>query len=365
MSNKIIYKNCRVNGTLTDIEITDGKFTAIELLGEDGIDLGGADVFPGLIDIHTHGANGCGVYGVGDERLAENIKKISMYFAQNGVTTWYPTTCSPAEKLEYILSLDFDALDGAHIPGLHLEGPYLSPQKPGAINPINMRLPKSDYFCGYDKIKYITVAPELDGAINYIKEMSEIVKISLGHTCADYGTAVAAIEAGADCLNHTFNAMPPLNHRDPGPIGAAIDAGIYAEAICDGVHLHPSVVKMLYHTFGKNRMIMVSDSVAGAGLPDGEFVIDGVKRCIKDGIIRNANGNLAGSWCHLFEDVRRAIGFGIPREDAYYMASTTPAEYMGLNKGRIEIGYDADFIVVTENDELLKTVIDGEIFLEK
>ena len=156
--------------------------------------------------------------------------------------------------------------------------------------------------------------------------------------------------------------MPPVHHREPGPIGAALDSGIYAEAICDGVHLHPSIVRMLYRTFGKERMIMISDTVSGAGLPDGEFFAGNRRRIIKDHVIRNEAGNLAGSWCHLFEDVRRTVKMGIPREDVYYMASTTPAAYMGLNKGRIEVGYDADFIVVTENDDLVKTVISGEIF---
>lgn len=362
MSKRIVYKNCKVNGILTDIEVTDGVFTAIKMLDEEGIDLGGNDVFPGLIDIHCHGANGYSIYGVEDDVVAVNMEKICEYYAKNGVTSWCPTTCAPADKLKYILSLDYSSFKGSHVLGLHLEGPYLSTSKAGAINPKNMRLPKSADFSDYEKIKFITVAPELEGAIDYIKEMSGKVKISLGHTCADYDTAIKAIEAGADCINHTFNALPPIHHREPGPIVAAVDKGIYAEAICDGVHLHPGIVRMIYRLFGKDRMIMISDSVNGAGLPDGEFKIDGLKRIIKDKIIRNENGNLAGSWCHLFEDVRRAIGFGIPREDVYYMASTTPAKFLGLNKGRIEVGYDADFIVVTERDELLKTVISGEIF---
>ncbi len=348
---------------MTDLEVTDGIFSAIGQIDGAGIDLGGNDVFPGLIDIHCHGANGYGVYGVADELIVESLQNISAYYAQNGITTWYPTTAAPAEKLSYILSLDFDSFCGAHVAGLHLEGPYLSPNKPGAIHPDNMRLPKSTDFASYDKIKFITVAPELDGALDYIKEMKDTVKISLGHTCSDYETAIKAIKNGADCINHAFNATPPLHHRDTGVIGAAIDTDSYVEVISDGVHLHPAIVKMLYRTFGRDRMIMVSDTVAGAGLPDGEFVIDGRTRYIRDGVIRNAKGNLAGSWCHLMEDVRRAITFGIPRADAYYMASTTPATYMGINKGKIEVGYDADFVVVTEHDELVHTVIDGEIFV--
>ena len=362
MKERIIYKNAKVNGTLTDIEVTDGKFTAITHLDEDGIDLEGAEVFPGLIDIHCHGAYGGSVYGVDNEVLIDNIKKACRYLASNGITTWLPTTCAPAEKLEYMLSLDFDSFEGANIHGVHLEGPYISLQKLGAINPANIRTPNTDDFKSYKKIKYITVAPDTDGAIEYIRTMSKKVKISIGHTVADYDTTLEAIKAGADCINHTFNALPPLNHREPGPIGAAMDEGIYAEAICDGIHLHPSIVRLIYRVFGKERMIMISDNVSGAGLPDGEFHNDGRIRYIKNGVIRNANGNLAGSWCNLFEDVKRTIGFGIPREDVYYMASTTPANYLGLNKGRIKVGYDADFLVVTEKDELLKTVISGKIF---
>lgn len=360
MSDRILYKNCRIDGVLCDLEVTDGRFSAIGNIEGEGVDLGGADVFPGLIDIHTHGACGRAVYGVGDECLEENLAVVCDYFARCGITAWCPSTCSPREKLEHILSLDFGAFRGARIVGLHLEGPYISPKKPGAIEPSNMRLPRVEDFDSYDKIKLITVAPELEGAMEYIREMSTKVKISIGHTCADYETTVNAIKNGADCLNHTFNAMSPIHHREPGPIGAAMDMGIYAEAICDGVHLHPSIVRMLYRTFGRERMIMVSDTVAGAGLPDGEFVIDGNKRVIKDGVIRNASGALAGSWCNLHEDVRRTISFGIPRADAYYMASTTPARYLGLNKGRIEVGYDADFIAVDSTDKLLLTVIGGE-----
>ena len=325
MSKRIVYKNCRVAGALTDIEVTDGIFTKIAPIDEEGIDLGGLDVFPGLIDIHTHGSNGHSVYGVADEKLLKNVKDLCKYFAQNGITTWYPTTACSKEKLEYMLTLDFDSFEGANIPGVHLEGPYLSKNKAGAIDPNSMRSPNTDDFECYDKIKYITVAPEIDGALEYIKEMSGKVKISIGHTCADYEMTINAIKNGADCLNHTFNAMPPIHHREPGPIGAALDSDIYAEVICDGVHLHPSIVRMLYRTFGKERMIMISDTVSGAGLPDGEFVTGNTSRFIKDHVIRNAAGNLAGSWCHLFEDVRRTVKMGIPREDVYYMASTTPA----------------------------------------
>jgi N-acetylglucosamine-6-phosphate deacetylase len=156
--------------------------------------------------------------------------------------------------------------------------------------------------------------------------------------------------------------MPPLHHREPGVIGAAIDRDIYVQVICDGVHLHRSVVTALYRIFGK-KMILISDAVSGTGLPNGEYMKQGrYRRFIRDGVIRNENGNLAGSASNLYMDVKKAIEFGIPREDAFAMASETPAAYMGLSKGRIEEGFDADFIVVDENNDLCLTVIGGEIF---
>ena len=351
------YKNARLNGTIVDIEVRDGKFAQIGKTEEEGIDLGGKDVFAGLIDIHCHGAMG---YDAFDPNPA-HMEAISVYFAKNGVTTWYPTTGGSKEVILSMLQMPLEGLRGANMPGYHLEGPYLSPKSLGACAPETIKLPDLADFAGYEAAKLITVAPELVGAIDYIRQTD--MRVAIGHTTADYATAIEAIEAGADCLTHTFNAMPPLHHREPGVIGAAIDKNIYVQVICDGVHLHKSVVTALYRIFGKERMILISDAVSGAGLPNGEYQKQGkYKRFICDGVIRNENGNLAGSASNLYMDVKKAIEFGIPREDAFYMASATPATYMGINKGRIEIGYDADFLVVDERNELLMTVIGGEIF---
>ena len=194
MSKRIVYKNCRVAGALTDIEVTDGIFTKIAPIDEEGIDLGGLDVFPGLIDIHTHGSNGISVYGVAEDVFLDNVKSLSCYYAKNGITTWYPTTASALKTIPYMLAVDYDSIPGAHVPGIHLEGPYLSKNKPGAIDPGSMCSPHVDDFESYDKIKYVTVAPEIDGALEYIKQMSGKVKISIGHTCADYETAIKAIK---------------------------------------------------------------------------------------------------------------------------------------------------------------------------
>lgn len=354
-TNKMIwYKNARIGGRLADIQVVDGKFGAIGKTEQDGIDLGGKDVFPGLVDIHCHGAMGY------DAFEPDHLEIMSVYFAQCGVTTWYPTTGGSKETILRMLNQPLTGMRGANMPGYHLEGPYLSLDALGACAPETVKLPDLADFAGYDNVKLITIAPELEGAIEYIQATD--ARVAIGHTKADYATAISAIEAGASCLTHTFNAMPPLHHREPGVIGAAIDKDIYAQVICDGVHLHKSVVTALYRIFGK-KMILISDAVSGTGLPNGEYLKQGkYKRFIQDGVIRNENGNLAGSASNLYMDVKKAIEFGIPREDAFYMASTSPAEYMGLNKGRIETGYDADFLVVDENNDLLTTVIGGVIF---
>ena len=357
MTRRVIYKNANVNGELLDLVVCNGVFDSIGKTEENGIDLGGKDVFPGLIDIHCHGAMGRDAFVPNREYMEE----MSIYFAKNGITTWYPTTGGSKERICSMLMMPLDGLRGANMPGYHLEGPYLSPRSLGACDPNSIKLPSLSDFEEYASAKLITVAPELEGAIDYIKNTK--MRVAIGHTTADYATAIKAIEAGANCLTHTFNAMSPLHHREPGVIGAAIEKNIYAQVICDGVHLHKSIVTALYRIFGRSRMILISDAVSGAGLPNGEYLKHGeFKRYIKDGVIRNENGNLAGSASNLYMDVKKAIEFGIPREDAFYMASTTPAEYMGINKGQIREGYDADFLVVDTDNTLLTTVIGGEIF---
>ncbi len=357
MSQTVIYKNAKLHGECVDLVVRDGLFDFIGKTEEKGIDLGGKDVFPGLIDIHCHGAIGYDVLGD-----ASHLEKMCIFFAKNGITTWYPTTGGSKEDVLNVIKTPLTGKKGCNMPGYHLEGPYLSPKALGACAPDSIKNPELSDFEGYDQVKLITVAPELDGAMEYIKNTK--AHVAIGHTTADYDTAMRAIEAGADCLTHTFNAMPPFHHRNPGVIGAAIDGDIYVQVISDGVHLHKSVVTALYRIFGK-KMILISDAVRGLGLPNGEYLKQGrYRRIIKDGVIRTPEGNLAGSASHLYTGVQKAIEFGIPREDAFYMASTAPANYMGLNKGRIAVGYDADFLVVDNDNTLLTTVIGGDIFQE-
>ena len=356
MNGTIVYKNAKLTSGIVDLEITDGKFSAIGKSEKDGIDLGGLEVFPGLVDLHCHGAIGHDV--IGD---TEHIEELAMHFASRGTTTWYPTIAGSVASIREMLSTPLRNLRGACMPGYHLEGPYLSPKKPGAMSPSEMKLPDPSDFEEFDSVKLITIAPELPGALDFIR--ASRAKIALGHTAADYDTATAAILAGASSLTHTFNAMPPLHHREVGVIGAAIEQNLHVQVICDGHHLHPSIVLALYRIFGRDRMMLVSDSVSGAGLPDGEYRNKAhQKRYIRNSAIYNEAGALAGSACDLFSDVLTAIQMGIPKEDAFYMASRCPADYMGIKKGRIALGYDADFLVLDAKNKLCEVVIGGACF---
>lgn len=349
-----IFKNANLYGELVDIEVENGKIEYIGKSDKDGIDLGGNDVFAGLVDIHSHGCVGY------DTMDGKYLNEMSVYEARSGITSWYPTTVTMDEQtIKRAVNVVIGKTDGANILGFHLEGPYVSKKYKGAQNEDFIRKPDIEEFKRFENIKVVTIAPEMPGAMEFIKKCG--ARVSIGHTEADYDTAIKAIEAGATCLTHTFNAMPPLHHREPGVIGAAVEKNIYVEVISDGLHLHPSVVKMLYKIFGKDRMILISDSMRGTGMPDGEYDLGGQMMSVKSGVARTPDGSIAGSTTNLFGCVKRAIEFGIPRADAYYMASATPSEYMGVDKGIIETGRDADFIVVDKDDNLIMTVVGGNV----
>ena len=352
-----IYKNALLDEKIVDISVVDGKIISLEKQNSDGIDLNGKKVFPGLIDIHTHGC-----VGLDATRDADKLEEIAIYQANSGITSFYPTTVTTDEEtMLKAVSTPTEKLKGANILGFHMEGPYISPERPGALNPKYFLKPDIDGFKKYPNVKIVTVAPEVEGAIDFIKNCDAMV--CLGHSVGNYDSACAAADAGAKCLTHTFNVMPPLLHREPGLIGAAIDKGMYAQAICDGVHIHPAAIRALYKMFGKDKMVLISDCVEATGLKeDGEYSFGGVPVVLKDGIVRTLEGNLAGSTTNLFDCVKCAISFGIPEKEAFEMASETPAKLMGLNKGKIEVGYDADFITVDDNYNLCNVVINGEIF---
>lgn len=349
-----LIKNVSLYGNVCDIGIEDGKIAAIGSLEGDGVDFGGARIFPGLIDVHSHGC-------VGNDTMEGGLEKMADWELANGVTTWYPTTMTMSEEdVVAATSAPIDFGHGANIPGFHMEGPFINSKYKGAQNEKYVALPSLDFFSKCKNVKRVTLAPEVEGGIDFIKNCP--VQASIGHTDADYDTAMAAFKAGATSLTHTYNAMPGIHHRAPGPIGAASDSpSVFCELICDGKHVHAASVRMLIKIMGAERIVLVSDSLRGAGLGDGTYSFGGQVLIIKDGVCRIESGALAGSSANLFQCVRTAISFGIPTEDAVMMASLNPAKLMGLNKGKIEVGYDADFIIVDDDFNLIKAIARGEL----
>ena len=347
--------NARLECGICTIELRDGLITDVRPGVEAGADLdaGGNSVLPGLIDLHFHGA-------MGVDALDGNLEPLCRWQAERGITGFLPTlSTAPMEQMARVASAP-KPKNGAEILGFHLEGPFLAPAKKGAQNGDWIRLPDLAALSQVPDVKMLTLAPELPGAMELIQNCDCVV--SLGHTACDYETAVAAIEAGANCLTHTFNAMPPMLHRDPGPIGAAVEKGIYAQLICDGFHVHRAAVLAAYRMFGPEKLVLISDCIAPAGLPEGKAVSGGLTVEIRNGELRLEDGTIAGSCASLWDCMEQAVAFGIPYWDAVTMATKTPAKLMGLNKGQIAPGFDADLVITDGQGRPATVIIGGNIF---
>lgn len=325
------------------------------------IDGTGLYAIPGLTDIHFHG---CAGYDFCDA-TQEAIEKMALYQAKNGITTICPATMSIAEEtLSEICdaAVAYENKTGATLSGINLEGPFISVGKKGAQNQKYIRCPDISMYRRLQKksgnlIKLVAIAPEEEGAMEFITELKNEVILSLAHTEADYETAVEAFSKGASHVTHLFNAMPPFLHRDPGVIGAACDSpNCKVELICDGIHVHPSVVRTTFKMFGKNRVILISDSMKATGLADGEYSLGGQAVSVKGKIatLRN-DGALAGSVTNLMDCMKNAVReMGISLEDAVQCAAVNPAKEIGIydKYGSITPGKIANIVLL---DQELKT----------
>lgn len=351
----MIISNANVNGKIVTIEIENGVIKSITNETKKGdIDARGNRVIPGMIDIHSHGC-------VGLDTMDADFEPMCKYLASKGTTSWLPTTMTmDYESLRKVTEAKTD-FEGTNILGFHFEGPYISPKYKGAQNEAHIKKPNLEEFSQFKNVKMITLAPEVEGSMEFIEKCGCVVAI--GHTDCDYDTAIEAIEHGANCLTHTYNAMPGLHHRKPGPIGAAVEKEIYAQLICDGFHIAKPIVLATYKMFGSDRMTIISDSIRPAGLNDGVYECGGLEVHLKDGAARLVDGTIAGSTATLWMCVKKCVEFGIDFYEAVKMATETPARLIGADKkGRVEAGFDADLLIIDDNMEIETVIINGKVF---
>lgn len=327
---------------------------------EEVIDAAGKWLIPGLTDIHFHG---CVSYDTNDA-TEEALRAMAKYLRSCGVTTILPTTMTlPKEEVRKIVRTaeaysHTQKRDEAVIAGVNLEGPFISKDRVGAQNPLYVQEPDADFIKKLQEetghfAKIITVAPEVEKAMEFIEELHDEIRISIGHTMTDYETAKEAYEKGAKHLTHMFNAMPGLQHRKPGPMAAAQEAeDVTCEIICDGVHIHPAMIRTAFSMMGPEKMILISDSCRAAGMPDGEYELGGQKIFKHDHAAFLEDGTLAASATNVFDCMVNAMDFGVPAEDAIRAATYNPAKAAGIldQYGSIEEGKKARMVLIDPNN---------------
>ena len=351
---KFVKKTVRVDGgVFTDVSPSDKADDVY--------------VIPGLIDVHTHGRSGYDIMQCDEAALSA----LSVEYAKTGVTTVFPTVMTAPMKnvTEAIRRIRNTKPAGARYPGIHVEGPFISEKKPGCHNVSDIRTP-SEYLMmsivnDASPLKvHFTVAPEKcsDGMI---KSISKSATVGIGHTAADYETAMRAVKDGARSFTHTFNAMSPLSHREPGVVGAALASNAYAEFICDGYHIAPDVIGIAYRAKknAKDKFVLVTDSLSVAGMPDGEYEMNGIRFTLSGVSARRDDGVIVGSALDMMTAVKNLSHFaGITFENALICATKNPAEMVGIYDavGSIEVGKRADFCVLDKNFDIISVYVGGK-----
>lgn len=381
MINSVLIKNARVvmptSETQSGWVFCDGP--KIRLLGEgvapdfDGaevVDAEGLTLLPGFIDVHAHGALG---YDTMDSSLS-GLRCMAQFYAQHGVTSFLATTWTETRErttaaLETVAELVGPQPEGATILGVHLEGPYLNPSKCGAQKLECIRRAdrnEATAFLDYGVIRLLALAPEFEENHWLIQEcVRRGVTVSVAHTAATYSQVVKAVDLGLSHATHTFNAMTALGHREPGVVGAVLSIPeVRCELIADTIHVHPAVMCILSAAKGRDGVVLITDAVRCAGLPDGEYAIDERRVLVKDGAVRLPDGTLAGSILTMDVALRNFVqATGLPLEKVWQTSSLNAACAIDVDnrKGSVEAGKDADIVLVDDNLCVRLTMAEGRI----
>lgn len=374
----MFYKNARIFCSdfqfhTGAFEVKDGVFGQVlaEAVPEDAVDLGGATVIPGLVEVHSHGNSGADF----SDGEYDGLVKMAKYYASCGVTSFAPASMTlPYDVLEKAFAtavkLTEEKPEGcAKLVGIQMEGPYFSYKKRGAQNADYLKEPD---FEGFEKlyngckglVRIADVAPELPGAAEFTAKASKLCTVSVAHTDSDYDHAKAVFDAGATHLTHLYNAMPGIHHRNPGVIPAAVEnKNVRAEIICDGYHVHPASVRLAFSMFGADRIVLISDSGRCAGLPEGShFTLGGQDAWLRDGVGKLGDGTIACSAANLWQCMTNVMAWGIPEADAVKAASWNPACAVGAEAtiGSIEPGKKADFVICSGNYQEKRVFVEGK-----
>lgn len=373
----MLIKNCNIiyldkiekgsilveNGKIKEINPSNVNDTEV-------IDAEGLYLSPGFIDVHIHGAGGCDTM----DGTVESINTIAKTIVQHGTTSFTPTTMTVAaedirKSMEVIKKLKEEGTEGANVLGAHLEGPFISPKAIGAQNPNFLLAPSVENYTKIvgdysDAVVSITMAPEVEGAKELIKYLSDNgVTVSMGHTKATYDEAIEGIKCGACHSTHLYNAMTPFTHREPGVVGATFDTDITTETISDGIHISYPALRTAYKQKGTDKVLLVSDAMEACGMPDGQYSLGGQDVIVKNGAARLLDGTLAGSVLTLDKAVKNIYNNSdYPLNEVVRMATYNGAKHCHVedHKGLIKEGYDADLILFNEDIEIQKVFVNGK-----